>query len=39
MAVLTIVLALVSVAINDVYTAQSERNLDALLSGRAQLAR
>jgi signal transduction histidine kinase len=38
-AVLSIVLIVLSVAINAVYTAQSERNLDVLLTGRSQLAR
>ncbi|GAB3915303.1 two-component sensor histidine kinase [Microlunatus endophyticus] len=38
-AVLAAVLILLSVAINGVYSVQSERNLNALLSGRAQLAR
>lgn len=38
-AVLSVVLILLSVAVSSVYTRQSDRNLDTLLSGRAQLAR
>lgn len=39
MAVLAVVLIGLSVSVNAVFVAQSDRNLDALLSGRAQLAR
>ena len=39
MAVLAVVLLGLSVSVNAVFVAQSNRNLDALLSGRAQLAR
>ena len=37
--VLALVLILLSVAVNAIFVAQSNRNLDALLTGRAQLAR
>lgn len=37
--ILSIMLTLLSVAVNSIYAAQSERNLDALLSGRSELAR
>lgn len=39
MAVLAVVLLGLSVSVQSVFVAQSNRNLDALLSGRAQLAR
>ena len=39
MAVLAVVLLGLSFSVNAVFVAQSNRNLDALLSGRAQLAR
>lgn len=39
MAVLALVLAASSVAVNATFVSQSERSLDTLLSGRAQLAR
>ncbi|SER08835.1 sensor histidine kinase [Microlunatus flavus] len=39
MAVLAVVLLSSSVAVNAVFVSQSQRNLDTLLSGRAQLAR
>lgn len=39
MAVLAVVLVALSFSVQSVFVAQSERNLDALLSGRAQLAR
>lgn len=39
MAALTLVLVLLSVAVSAIFTAQSERNLQALLDGRVQLAR
>ena len=39
MAVLAVVLLVSSAAVNAAFEAQSERNLDTLLSGRAQLAR
>ena len=39
MAVLAVVLLVLSVSVQSVFVAQSNRNLDALLSGRAQLAR
>ena len=39
MAALALVLLLSSAAVNAAFVAQSERNLDTLLSGRAQLAR
>jgi two-component system OmpR family sensor kinase len=37
--VLAVVLLVLSLAVNALFVAQSERNLDALLNGRAQLAR
>ncbi len=37
--VLAVMLILISVAVNAIFVAQSNRNLDALLDGRAQLAR
>ena len=36
---LAVVLALLCVVVNAIFVAQSERNLDALLAGRVQLAR
>ena len=39
MIVLAVVLIMLSVAVNAIFTAQSNRNLDALLAGQAQLAR
>lgn len=39
MAVLAVVLVALSFAVQSVFVAQSDRNLDALLSGRVQLAR
>ena len=39
MAVLAVVLLALSFSVQSVFVAQSDRNLDALLSGRAQLAR
>ncbi|GAA3563332.1 HAMP domain-containing sensor histidine kinase [Microlunatus spumicola] len=39
MAVLAVVLVALSFSVQAVFTAQSDRNVDALLSGRAQLAR
>src|SRR5689334_2696197 len=36
---LAVVLALLCVAVNAIFVAQSERNLDALLAGRVQLGR
>ena len=37
--VLAVMLILLSVAVNAIFVAQSNRNLEALLTGRAQLAR
>ena len=39
LAVLAVMLILLSIAINAIFIAQSNRNLDALLTGQAQLAR
>ena len=39
MAVLAVVLLALSFSVQSVFVAQSNRNLDALLSGRAQLGR
>jgi two-component system, OmpR family, sensor kinase len=39
MAVLTVILILLGIAVSAIFIAQSNRNLDALLSGQAQLAR
>ena len=39
MIVLAVVLIMLSVAVNAIFVAQSNRNLDALLAGQAQLAR
>jgi two-component system, OmpR family, sensor kinase len=39
MIVLTLMLILLSIAVNAIFVAQSNRNLDALLAGQAQLAR
>jgi two-component system, OmpR family, sensor kinase len=39
MAVLAVILILLSIAISAIFIAQSNRNLDALLTGQAQLAR
>ena len=39
MAVLAVILILLSIAVSAIFIAQSNRNLDALLSGQAQLAR
>jgi two-component system OmpR family sensor kinase len=39
MAVLAVILILLSIAVNAIFIAQSNRNLDALLTGQAQLAR
>jgi signal transduction histidine kinase len=39
MIVLAVVLIMLSVAVNAIFIAQSNRNLDALLAGQAQLAR
>jgi two-component system, OmpR family, sensor kinase len=39
MAVLAVILILLSIAVSAIFTAQSNRNLDALLAGQAQLAR
>ena len=39
MAVLAVILILLSIAVNAIFIAQSNRNLDALLAGQAQLAR
>jgi hypothetical protein len=39
MAVLAVVLVALSFSVNAVFVAQSNRNLDTLLSGRTQLAR
>jgi two-component system, OmpR family, sensor kinase len=39
MAVLAVILILLSIAVNAIFVAQSNRNLDALLAGQAQLAR
>jgi two-component system, OmpR family, sensor kinase len=39
MAVLAVILILLSIAVSAIFIAQSNRNLDALLAGQAQLAR
>jgi two-component system OmpR family sensor kinase len=39
MIVLAVMLVLLSIAVNAIFVAQSNRNLDALLAGQAQLAR
>jgi two-component system OmpR family sensor kinase len=39
MAVLAVILILLGIAVNAIFIAQSNRNLDALLTGQAQLAR
>jgi two-component system, OmpR family, sensor kinase len=39
MAVLAVILILLSIAVSAIFIAQSNRNLDALLTGQAQLAR
>jgi signal transduction histidine kinase len=39
MAVLAVILILLSIAVNAIFIAQSNRNLNALLAGQAQLAR
>lgn len=39
MAVLTVILILLGIAVSAIFIAQSNRNLDALLSGQTQLAR
>ena len=39
MAVLAVILILLSIAVNAIFIAQSNRNLDALLAGQTQLAR
>jgi len=39
MAVLAVILILLSIAVNAIFTAQSNRNLNALLNGQAQVAR
>jgi two-component system OmpR family sensor kinase len=39
MAVLAVILILLSIAVSAIFVAQSNRNLDALLTGQAQLAR
>ena len=39
MAVLAVILILLSIAVNAIFIAQSNRNLNALLTGQAQLAR
>ena len=39
MIVLAVMLVLLSIAVNAIFIAQSNRNLDALLAGQAQLAR
>ena len=39
MAVLAVILILLSIAVNAIFVAQSNRNLNTLLAGQAQLAR
>jgi two-component system, OmpR family, sensor kinase len=39
MAVLAVILILLSIAVNAIFVAQSNRSLDTLLAGQAQLAR
>ena len=39
MIVLAVMLIMLSIAVNAIFIAQSNRNLDALLAGQAQLAR